>query len=214
MGKKVLVWDVGTRLFHWLLVASILFSWVSAELGGNWMIWHMKSGYFIAGLLIFRIIWGFIGSGPSRFRSFIKGPKAVINYLSGKDKTRYLTHNPAGALSVLALISITLLMVITGLFGNDDIFIEGPLAYLISYENQLFSTELHHILFKFLMLVIVTHILAIIWYQRVKGEELIKPMLDGYKESEEGAPKLTSGAPLYIALATAAAVVVWLLVTG
>ena len=214
MDKKVVIWDIGTRLFHWLLVVSILFSWVSAELGGNWMIWHTKSGYFIAGLLIFRIIWGFIGSGPSRFSSFIKGPKAVINYLSGKDKTRYLTHNPAGALSVLALISITLLMVITGLFGNDDIFIEGPLAYLISYENQLISTELHHILFKVLMLVIVTHLLAIAWYQRVKGEVLIKPMIDGYKDSEESAPRLVTGAPLYFALATAAAVVVWLFIVG
>ena len=214
MIKKVVVWDIGTRLFHWLLVVSILFSWISAELGGNWMIWHTKSGYVIAGLLSFRLIWGFIGSGPSRFSSFIKGPKAVIHYLSGKDKTRYLTHNPAGALSVIALITLSLLMVITGLFGNDDIFIEGPLAYLISYESQLRSTELHHLIFKALILMIAMHILAIVWYQKIKGEVLVKPMIDGFKESEKSAPQLISGTPLVFALAVASAVLGGLLFIG
>ncbi len=204
--KTVTIWDLSTRLFHWLLVTLFGLSWLSAELGGNWMIWHTRLGFLAAGLIIFRIIWGFIGSDSSRFTHFIKSPSTVIAYLKGEGQRDYNTHNPAGALSVIALLGLMLLQVATGLFTNDDIFIEGPLAYLISYDAQLEMTELHETIFNLLMLFVSLHVAAIIWYQRFKGEKLVQAMVHGKKESEEEAPQLRGGIPLYFAVTAGAAV--------
>ncbi len=207
MQKKIVtVWDLSTRLFHWLLVVLFGLSWLSAELGGNWMIWHTRFGFVTAGLILFRIIWGFVGSESSRFTQFIKGPRKVLAYLKGEDQKEYNTHNPAGALSVIALLGLISLQVVTGLFSNDDIFIEGPLAYLISYDAQLEMTELHEMVFNLLILFVALHLAAIVWYQRFKGEKLVQAMLHGRKESEEEAPKIRSGLPLFVAILVGAAV--------
>lgn len=207
MQKKIVtVWDLSTRLFHWLLVVLFGLSWLSAELGGNWMIWHTRFGFVTAGLILFRIIWGFVGSESSRFTQFIKGPRKVLAYLKGEDQKEYNTHNPAGALSVIALLGLISLQVVTGLFSNDDIFIEGPLAYLISYDAQLAMTELHETVFNLLILFVALHLAAIVWYQRFKGEKLVQAMLHGRKESEEEAPKIRSGLPLFVAILVGAAV--------
>jgi cytochrome b len=207
MQKKIItIWDLGTRLFHWLLVMLFGLSWLSAELGGNWMIWHTRLGFLAAGLITFRIIWGFIGSDSSRFAHFVKRPSTVIAYLKGGGQRAYNTHNPAGALSVIALIGLMSLQVTTGLFSNDDIFIEGPLAYLISYDAQLEMTELHEMIFNLLILFIALHVAAIAWYQRFKGEKLVQAMLHGKKESEEAAPKIRGGLPLFAASLAGAAV--------
>ncbi len=207
MQKKIItIWDLGTRLFHWLLVMLFGLSWLSAELGGNWMIWHTRLGFLAAGLITFRIIWGFIGSDSSRFAHFVKRPSTVIAYLKGGGQRAYNTHNPAGALSVIALIGLMSLQVTTGLFSNDDIFIEGPLAYLISYDAQLEMTELHEMIFNLLILLIALHVAAIVWYQRFKGEKLVQAMLHGKKESEEAAPKIRGGLTLFAASLAGAAV--------
>ena len=201
MHKKIIIiWDLSTRLFHWLLVVLFGLSWLSAELGGNWMIWHTRFGFLAAGLITFRVIWGLIGSDSSRFTYFVKSPSSVIAYLKGEGQKEYNTHNPAGALSVIALIGLISLQVTTGLFSNDDIFIEGPLAYLISYDAQLEMTELHETVFNLLILLVALHVAAIIWYQRFKGEKLVQAMLHGKKKSGEVAPKLRGGLPLLIAV--------------
>ncbi|NRP46450.1 MULTISPECIES: cytochrome b/b6 domain-containing protein [unclassified Marinobacterium] len=214
MQKKIVtVWDLSTRLFHWLLVVLFGLSWLSAELGGNWMIWHTRLGFLAAGLITFRIIWGVIGSDSSRFSQFVKRPSSVIAYLKGEGQRDYNTHNPAGALSVIALLGLISLQVTTGLFSNDDIFIEGPLAYLISYDAQLAMTELHEAVFNLLMLFIALHLAAIVWYQRFKGEKLVQAMLHGRKESEEEAPKIRGGLPLFVAIlvgATVSSLLFWI----
>ena len=201
MQKKiVIIWDLSTRLFHWLLVVLFGLSWLSAELGGNWMIWHTRFGFLAAGLITFRVIWGFIGSDSSRFAYFVKSPSNILAYLKGEGQKEYNTHNPAGALNVITLIGLIALQVTTGLFSNDDIFIEGPLAYLISYDAQLEMTDLHETIFNLLILFVALHLAAIIWYQRFKGEKLVQAMVHGKKESKEEAPKQRSGIPLFIAI--------------
>ena len=75
--KQVLIWDLPTRLFHWLLAAAITAAYFTGENGGNWLVWHGRLGLFIVGLIIFRIIWGFGGSTYARFRTFVRGPSTI-----------------------------------------------------------------------------------------------------------------------------------------
>ncbi len=179
------VWDLSIRAFHWTLVASVLFCWLSAELGGDWMIWHMRSGYLITGLVTFRVLWGLIGTWSARFSSFLKPPTQVISYLKDKGEQHHLTHNPAGAWGVIALLILIALQVGTGLFSNDDIFLTGPLADLISYDAQIQATSLHKTIFNILLAMITLHIAAIIFHQFIKREPLIQAMLHGKKPAPE-----------------------------
>lgn len=215
MKTEVKVWDIWVRLFHWSLVGLILFSWLSAELGGNWMIWHTQAGFITAGLISFRLIWGFFGSWSARFSAFVKGPRQVLNYLRGKDSTEHLSHNPLGALGVLALLALIAAQVITGLFSNDDIFIEGPLASMISYDLSLAITEVHEGIFNLLMLVIGVHLAGVFFHQKLRGERLIQAMFHGRKAVSDAianrAPKLkTPIIALFVALAIGISISSWL----
>lgn len=145
------------------------------------MEWHARVGYCVLTLLIFRICWGFIGSHHARFIHFVPGPKGLINYLSGKTKAG-LGHNPLGALSVLALLCSVGLQAVTGLFANDDIAFEGPFSKYVSSSTVELLTSIHYFNEKILIVLIVIHLCAIFYYQKFKGENLIKPMLLGDKE--------------------------------
>ena len=126
--RRILVWDLPVRLFHWLLVMLVIVSFVTGELGGTWMQIHLWSGYTILGLLLFRLAWGFIGGHHARFSSFVRGPNAVRRYartLWDRSAPRHLGHNPLGGWSVLAMLLLLLFQVATGLFANDDIFTQG-----------------------------------------------------------------------------------------
>lgn len=209
---EVKAWDLSIRIFHWVLVCAIGFSWLCAELGGNWMEWHLRSGYLIAGLLVFRVFWGFGGSWSARFKNFIKGPKTIIAYLQGKGDEHYVTHNPAGGIGALALILLVGAQVGTGLFSNDDIFLTGPLAHLIPYEAQLQATDLHELLFNFLLATAAIHIGAVIYHQKFKNEKLIQAMLHGKKwVSATSARDLNVPIPALIISLSAAFLVTYLL---
>ena len=181
MKKIIRVWDLPIRLFHWLLVICIISSFITVKIGGNAMEWHARVGYCVLTLIIFRICWGFIGSHHARFIHFVPGPKGLLNYLSGKAKAG-LGHNPLGALSVLGLLFSVGIQAVTGLFANDDIAFEGPFAKYISSETVELLTSIHRQNEKILIVLIVTHLCAIFYYQKFKGENLIKPMLLGDKE--------------------------------
>jgi len=181
MKKIIRVWDLPIRLFHWLLVAGIILSFVTVKIGGNAMSWHAFSGYCVLSLIIFRILWGFIGSHHARFIHFVPSPKGLIHFLGGKAKAG-LGHNPLGALSVLALLFSVGLQAVTGLFANDDIAFEGPFAKYISSETIELLTSIHRQNEKVLIILIALHLCAILYYQKFKGENLIKPMLGGDKE--------------------------------
>lgn len=181
MKKIIRVWDLPIRLFHWLLVICIVGSFITVKIGGNAMEWHARVGYCVLTLIIFRICWGLIGSHHARFIHFVPSPKGLINYLSGKTKAG-LGHNPLGALSVLALLCSVGLQAVTGLFANDDIAFEGPFSKYVSSSTVELLTSIHYFNEKILIALIVIHLCAIFYYQKFKGDNLIKPMLLGDKE--------------------------------
>ena len=183
------VWDLPLRLFHWLLVVLVVVSWASAKIGGNAMQIHMLSGYTVLTLVLFRVLWGFFGSEHARFGAFVRGPARVIAYLKAmrtKEAERHLGHNPAAGWSVIAMLAVLLAQASTGLFSNDDIATEGPLAKLVSRAVSDRLTGIHHLNVKLLYALIALHLSAVAYYFFGKGENLVKPMLTGYKSGEAG----------------------------
>jgi cytochrome b len=180
MKVTIHIWDLPHRLFHWLLAVSVAASYITAKIGGALIDWHGRLGIFILGLLIFRIIWGFIGSTHSRFSTFFPTFSRLAAYLKGR--WQGIGHNPLGALSVIALLGAVAIQVGTGLFANDDIAFEGPLFDFVdkSFSNKL--TSWHSTSFYVLLGFIVLHIVAIIFYRWVKKTNLVTPMLTGKKE--------------------------------
>lgn len=181
MKKIIRVWDLPIRLFHWLLVLCITGSLISVNLGGNAIEWHAYFGYTILTLLIFRFIWGFIGSKHARFSSFMPTRAAIMEYLQGKSP-RLLGHNPIGALSVFALLFVLSVQVFTGLFVDDEIAFQGPLAKYVPNYVVSFLSEIHEGNQVLIYTLIAIHISAIWFYKKYKGENLVKPMLTGDKE--------------------------------
>jgi cytochrome b len=186
---KVAIWDLPTRLFHWLLVGLIGLSWWSAEYHFDDI--HIWSGIAVLSLLIFRILWGFFGSSTARFASFVKGPKAVFGYLQGT--WRGIGHNPLGALSVIVLLGIVGIQVGLGLFASDeDGIMQGPLARLIGFDAQETVTELHEDLFNVLLALAALHVAAILFY-KLRGKNLVTPMITGRADVDSGVEPMKPG---------------------
>jgi cytochrome b len=204
--KTVKVWDLPTRLFHWLLVAAIAGAYFTGETGGNWLVWHARCGFLIVGLIAFRIVWGFAGSTYARFVTFVRGPAAIKAYLAGQ--WRGLGHNPLCALSVLGLLALVALQVSTGLLAeNDDTGFTGPFYALISDAIGDVATRLHHQIFDLLAILIGLHVAAVIFYTRFKKDNLVKPMITGSKEVSDGESAQGGGLVAFIvAVAIAGAV--------
>ena len=195
MLKRTRVWDLPTRVFHWSLVLLLVFSFVTAKVGGNWQVWHFRSGYTILTLIMFRIAWGFAGGRYARFGSFLFSPAQILSYLrSAPNAVRTLGHNPLGSLSVFALIGLVSLQVATGLFANDDIASEGPLAKYVSNATSGLLTSIHHLNEKLLIATVLLHIGAIVFYVFRKRENLIKPMISGDREVDASAQAAASSA--------------------
>lgn len=193
-------WDGFTRLFHWLLVASILFAWGSAEFGSELgdaeMKWHQLNGFFLLSLLIMRIIWGFAGSSTARFRFFLRPPNQALAYLKSlrSDGKHYLSHNPAGGWMVFLFMLVIPLQIITGLFSSDDIFVSGPLASLVESETSEQITGWHETLFNLILIMAVIHIVAVLYHQFTKREKLVQAMFTGHKPPHD---YVDTRAPLY-----------------
>lgn len=202
--QRIRLWDLPTRLFHWLLAGLVVASFVSGKIGGNAMDWHGKFGLAILGLLAFRLVWGFAGSTYARFVSFLPTPAKVLAYLRGQ--WRGVGHNPLGAFSVFGLLLLLAFQVGTGLFGNDDIAFRGPLYELIGKDLSDRLTGLHKLSVNVLIALVTLHIVAIAFYVRVKKDDLIRPMLTGWKEVAPGEGASASGGgalPLAVALLVA-----------
>lgn len=206
-SDRARVWDLPTRLFHWLLVACVVGAFVTAKIGGAAMVWHGRLGLAILGLLSFRIVWGFVGSTYARFAQFVRGPAAIRVYLKGNWQGQ--GHNPFGALSVLALLGVLSLQAATGLFANDDIAFEGYLYPLVGNELSGKITAIHHLLEKALMLLVALHIGAIAFYARVKKHNLVKPMLTGWADGKPCESARGGGAVAFIIAALIALAAVW-----
>lgn len=175
------LWDGPIRLFHWLLVALIAFSWWSGE--RHEMEWHRYSGYGILGLLVFRLYWGFAGSKTARFAQFMRSPGTTFAYardlLKGAPKAT-MGHNPLGGWSVIAMLLALAAMVCAGLFAVDvDGFESGPLADYVSFEQGRAAAEAHEVIFNILLALIGLHVLAILAYLVFFRRNLIGPMIHG-----------------------------------
>ena len=215
--QAIRVWDLPTRLFHWILVALIIAQWWTAEQSST-MDYHVWGGYAVLTLVLFRLIWGFVGSETVLFSNFVRGPGAALLYakaLMRGETPHYLGHNPMGGWSILALLILLLIQAGTGLFANDDIMIEGPLYAWVSKDTSDWLTTLHRFNFNLLLAMIAVHLSAVFFYLLVKRENLIHPMLSGRKhlplEQIDRAPRMANPW-LGLAALAVAALAVWLLV--
>ncbi len=195
--RPVRVWDVPVRLFHWALAGFFAFQFWSGETGGNAMQWHLYAGYGVLSLVLFRILWGFFGSTYARFASFARGPAACLRYarqLFSRRPVPSLGHNPLGGWMVLAMLGALALQTVTGLFANDQIATQGPLADLVSDAWSDRLSSVHAWNFYVLLGLVSLHIVAVLYYRLVKGQNLIGPMFSGVKRvpaklAESAAPR-------------------------
>jgi cytochrome b len=188
---RVRVWDLPLRLFHWTLFVLVVVAFVSAQVGGNAMVWHGRAGIAVLGLVVFRIVWGFVGSTYARFASFVHGPTAIRSYLKGQ--WNGLGHNPLGAVSVLALLTLLAVQAATGLFADDEIAFQGYLYPLVSTNASSNLTGIHKLFEPLLIFLVSAHLLAIAFYLRVKKTNLVKPMITGWTEATKSAPQIRGG---------------------
>lgn len=180
------IWDLPTRLFHWALAAAVIGLVATAKVGA--MDWHFRLGYLALALLLFRLVWGFVGGRWSRFRSFLFAPGAVIEYLRGRGHPDHrIGHNPLGALSVFALLLVLLLQVASGLTSDDAITFTGPLAPFVPSALVDAATRWHKGPGQWAVIVLVAlHVLAVLFYVLVKRQRLVRPMLSGDRPLEAG----------------------------
>jgi cytochrome b len=181
MMKIIRIWDLPIRVFHWLLVICITGSVVSVKIGGNAMQWHAYFGYSILTLLIFRIIWGFVGSTYARFTAFSASPTQIVQYLR-EQAPRYLGHNPLGSLSIFILLLSLSIQALTGLFADDEIAFQGPFAKYVSSAAIELLSSVHDFNQYVIYGLIGLHIAAIMYYYKFKHENLLMPMLLGDKQ--------------------------------
>ncbi|NDW54055.1 cytochrome b/b6 domain-containing protein [Aliiroseovarius sp. PrR006] len=186
------VWDLPLRLFHWALVVCVVTGWMLGKFGPNIMTLHFYAGYAVIGLLAFRILWGFIGSRAARFSHFLFGPKKTLAYVVTLPKRRpsyWPGHNPVGAISVFVLLGVLILQAGTGLFIDADDFINtGPLVDWVSYDTARAAAGLHYRLSLLLLALVVLHLGAILFYRFWKRENLVKPMVTGWKDVRKDHP--------------------------
>jgi len=222
VDRPTRVWDLPTRLFHWLLATAIVFSIVTAHIGGDVMAWHFRSGYLIFGLLVFRLVWGFVGGRWSRFASFIYAPSTVLRYLRGQagaEEHLDVGHSPLGSFSVFALLALLVAQVGTGLLSDDDIGNTGPLNRFVSNKTAGVATAWHGDIGQWLLIALVAlHIGAIAYYRLRRGKDLLGPMISGDKALPPGTPAAAdSGASWLLAAAIggiAAVLVSWVVSLG
>ena len=194
--RTIRVWDLPTRVFHWLLVLAVAGAIVTGELHGAFFVWHGGFGIAVLGLLIFRLVWGRAGSTYARFANFIPDRESIKTYLAGH--WHGAGHNPLGALSVLAMLFFLPLQAATGLFAsNHRAHFQGPLYDLAGKALSHTLSGAHEFIFNFTLALVILHVAAIAWYVRVKNKNLVKPMLTGHAEvDDDNAQPAQGGAPL------------------
>ncbi len=185
----VRIWDLPTRIFHWALAVCIVALVITANFGGNAMVWHFRLGYTVLALLVFRTVWGLVGGRWSRFSAFLYSPARLLRYLRGAPHPEDgIGHSPLGALSVFVLLAVLAAQVGTGLLSDDEIAFAGPLTQYVSNAVVGLATSYHKDIGQFLVLGLVgLHVLAIIFYVRVRKQQLIRPMLGGDKTLPQAA---------------------------
>lgn len=194
------VWDLPTRLFHWLLVLLVAGAWFSYKFGDVSMTWHKWNGYAVLTLLLFRLLWGVVGSSTARFSDFIKGPRTVWRYLRDGARAPSLGHNPAGGWSVLAMLGVLIVQAGAGLFTSDDILVSGPLQFLVSADTADALSSIHRLGYYVLLGLVALHLAALAFHRLAHGENLVRAMLNGNKCAEQVPPGASAvQRPLWLA---------------
>jgi len=222
LASTVRAWDLPTRLFHWTPALTLVGSVVSAKIGGNAMVWHLRFGFVVLALITFRVLWGLVGGRWSRFASFIYAPATLLRYLRGQQRPGEhldVGHSPVGSLSVFALLGLLALQVATGLVADDEIATIGPLNRFVSSALASTATGWHKNWGQWILLaLVVLHVGAILYYRFRRDTDLIGPMLRGDKRLPAGTPASTDslatrGLALVLAVACAA-LVTWVVRLG
>ena len=183
--QRIRIWDLPTRIFHILLALSVAGLVITGEVGGNAMQLHFLLGYGVLTLVLFRLVWGWVGGHWSRFVQFVPTPSMLLSYVQSMRKKQTLNtvgHNPLGALSVLAMLVVLLFQVLSGLTSDDEISNAGPWTSLVPSDWVAIATEYHSEIGKVLLIVLVVlHVGTVLYYKRIKQDDLITPMLTGDK---------------------------------
>ena len=174
---QVLVWDAPVRVFHWLMVVCFVGAWLSAE-SERWALVHVSLGYTMAGLALFRLVWGLVGTRHARFRNFVRGPRSVARYvaslLSGEPE-HHVGHNPAGALAIVALLALTAMTALTGWVTYAEL--AGD-----------WVGEVHEGAANLMLAVVLVHLAGVLVSSRLHHENLVLGMFTGRKagSADEG----------------------------
>jgi len=187
-NKLRLVWDWPLRLWHWLFAIAVIGAWITGQWGGfDWRQWHLWFGQFAIGLLIFRVVWGFVGPQNARFGQFLTGPSKLVQYLKTLPKRNApetAGHNPLGALAVVGILGVLAVHATSGLFISDDILYEGPWFVAVSEPAADFASTIHHRLALPVGVLIGLHLAAILFYRIYKRQRLTRAMITGKKPAD------------------------------
>lgn len=207
--QMIRVWDIPTRVFHWSLVSLFVFLIVSGDMGDDMIEFHFYAGYLLSGLIVFRVLWGLMGSHHARFRSFIKGPGATLSYVKAMMKGNahhHYGHNPAGAVMVVVLLALLTLQFATGLVTTDDVIWDGPFYSSVSDEIAELGATLHHQIQLVLQGLVVLHILAIVFHRFKYNDPLVPAMVHGKKPDQGGAVSVPDASKVNFTIALVVAV--------
>ncbi len=212
----VAVWDWPVRLAHWVIVVLVIALITTGKIGNEALVWHFRCGETLLAVVLFRVAWGFAGSGNARFASFVRGPAAVARYvrslLRGPHEV-HATHNPLGGWMVIALLLAMLVQAGTGLMTQDDIGNEGPLVKLVSDAVSQEAGYVHRRAWWVVAGLAVVHVAAVLAYLVVLRDNLVRPMFTGDKRLPPGianpAGAAASTARALVLIAACAAVVWW-----
>lgn len=207
-SRRILIWDWPVRVIHGSFAVGMIAAYITAKCG--LIEWHARIGATLLGLLAFRVAWGFLGSLHARFTHFFPTPRRIGSFVRGE--WRGHGHSPIGALSVFALLLMLAAQVATGLFANDDITFQGPLAVYVVKSTSDGLAAWHVRIFYVLLGLVILHIVAIVFYAAVKKKNLVTPMLTGTKTLAAGQEmsdaRVRWGA--FVLAASIACLVVWL----
>lgn len=219
MNQHFLIWDLPVRIFHWLLVMALISLWYTSDQDHGFIEYHIKLGYFTLALVLFRIIWGVVGTQYAQFKSFKPSLSELKEYFA-QHKTGNIHHstghNAAGSWMVVIMLTLLFAQATSGLFINDDVFSSGPYYGAIGSTSELIMKYLHHNAFDLIIALSVLHIAAVVYYLKVKKVDLIKPMFTGKKpenliQTKEGINNSKLGVAIVVA-AIVVAFVYWLVV--
>jgi cytochrome b len=184
------VWDLPVRLVHWAIVLLLVALVVTGLADNEWLEWHMRFGQTMLMLVVFRVLWGFAGSRNARFAAFLHPPQRVLRYarsLGSRAKEVHVTHNPLGGWMVIALLVALLVQGTTGLFTNDDVLWEGPLASRIAKDTSDALSSIHRRWWWLVVALSSLHVVAVLAYLAVLKDNLITAMFTGAKRLPRGA---------------------------